>query len=64
MLDGGGTLLVGPNENYYGMGHSSVYHFMGNDYFFCHAYDKNDKGRPKLISKILEWDSEGWPSIH
>ncbi|MBN1925701.1 MAG: arabinan endo-1,5-alpha-L-arabinosidase [Prolixibacteraceae bacterium] len=64
MLEGGGTYIVGPNDDFYGMGHNSAYHFNGNDYFFCHAYDKNDRGRPKLVTKILDWDSEGWPTIH
>ncbi|MCF8359795.1 MAG: arabinan endo-1,5-alpha-L-arabinosidase [Prolixibacteraceae bacterium] len=64
MLEGGGTYIVGPNETFYGMGHNSVYRFKGKDYFFCHAYDKNHKGRPILVVELLDWDSKGWPTIH
>ena len=51
MLDGGGTYLLGPNDDFYDMGHNSVYHFEGKDYLFCHANDKNHRGRPKLVVK-------------
>ena len=63
LIQGGGTLLVKGDENYYGIGHNSVYTFNDIDYMFSHGYDKKDNGRPKLITHILEWDNEGWPVI-
>ncbi len=57
----GGTLVVKGDENYYGIGHNSVYNFNGKDIMFSHAYDKLDKGKPKLIIHELKWNKEGWP---
>ncbi|MCX2680468.1 arabinan endo-1,5-alpha-L-arabinosidase [Galbibacter sp. EGI 63066] len=66
---GGGTLVIEGNENWYGIGHNSVYHFNlptgqagGKDYYFSHAYDANDKGAPKLIVKEITW-VDGWPTV-
>jgi arabinan endo-1,5-alpha-L-arabinosidase len=55
--------LLKGDENYYGVGHNSVYTFNNADYLFMHAYDKKDNGRPKLVTHQLEWDKEGWPSL-
>nr|WP_242528063.1 arabinan endo-1,5-alpha-L-arabinosidase [Muricauda sp. CAU 1633] len=59
---GGGTLLIEGNENWYGVGHNSVYTFDGKDYYFSHAYDANDNGAPKLVVKEITWNN-GWPSV-
>jgi len=60
--EGGGTLVVQGNENWYGAGHNSVYTFNGIDYLFFHAYDAQDGAKPKLKIKELSWD-KGWPTI-
>ncbi|MCM4157299.1 arabinan endo-1,5-alpha-L-arabinosidase [Gramella sp. AN32] len=60
--EGGGTLLLQGNKNWYGAGHNSVYNFDGKDYMFFHAYDANDKGAPKLGIKEVKWKN-GWPSV-
>ncbi len=60
--EGGGTLVVEGNENWYGAGHNSTYTFNGKDYMFFHAYDAQDGAKPKLIVKELSWD-KGWPTI-
>jgi len=60
--EGGGTLLIEGNENWYGAGHNSVYTFDGKDYYFSHAYDAKDNGAPKLVIKEITW-VDGWPSI-
>ena len=60
---GGGTLLIEGNKNWYGAGHNSTYTFDGKDYIFFHAYDANDEGRSKLKVAELEWDSEQWPLL-
>ena len=64
MAQGGGTLVIKGDENYYGIGHNSVYTFDGKDYMFCHGYDVNDKGIPKLLVHTIEWDKDGWPVLH
>ena len=60
---GGGTLLIEGNKNWYGAGHNSTYSFDGKDYIFFHAYDANDEGTPKLKVAELEWDAQGWPKL-
>ncbi|PRX46853.1 arabinan endo-1,5-alpha-L-arabinosidase [Salegentibacter salegens] len=60
--EGGGTLVIQGNENWYGAGHNSTYTFNGKDYMFFHAYDANDEGAPKLKIKELSWD-KGWPTV-
>lgn len=60
--EGGGTLVLKGNENWYGAGHNSVYNFDGKDYMFFHAYDANDEGAPKLGIKEIKW-VDGWPTV-
>jgi arabinan endo-1,5-alpha-L-arabinosidase len=61
MAQGGGTLVLGGNENYHGLGHNAVCHFDGKDYIVFHAYDAKDGGKPKLIIRELRWNSNDWP---
>jgi arabinan endo-1,5-alpha-L-arabinosidase len=61
MSQGGGTLVLGGNENYHGLGHNAVCHFDGKDYIVFHAYDAKDGGKPKLVIRELSWNSNGWP---
>ncbi|MDT0690542.1 arabinan endo-1,5-alpha-L-arabinosidase [Salegentibacter sp. F188] len=63
LTEGGGTLIIEGNENWYGAGHNSTYTFDGKDYIFFHAYDANDNGAAKLKVAELEWDEEQWPSL-
>jgi len=58
----GGTLLVGENERYSGVGHCCVYKFGDKWYFGAHAYDKGLRGASKLFLKHLIWEN-GWPGI-
>ncbi len=61
--EGGGTLIIEGNKNWYGAGHNSVYTFNEKDYIIFHAYDANNNGSPKLKISELAWDIEGWPSL-
>ena len=63
LFHGGGTLVIQGNENWYGAGHCSVYHFDGEDRLFFHAYDAGDNGRSKLKIKTIRWTSDGWPRV-
>jgi arabinan endo-1,5-alpha-L-arabinosidase len=45
------------------LGHNAVYTFDDTDYLVCHAYDKTDEGKPKLLIKKIEWDQHGWPMV-
>lgn len=65
MRMGGGTLLVGPDERFYGIGHNSAYEIkMPNGkkqwYFLSHAYDTEADGRAKVFLRRMKFDKKGW----
>ena len=61
--EGGGTLLIQGDKNWYGAGHNSTYTFDGKDYIVFHAYEIKNNGRPKLEIKELQWDADLWPNV-
>ena len=63
MAHGGGTLVIGPDEKYSGVGHCSVYEFGGRWIFAAHGYDKAKNGASKLVVRDIAWDDEGWPGL-
>ncbi|HEU4552021.1 MAG TPA: arabinan endo-1,5-alpha-L-arabinosidase [Chitinophaga sp.] len=63
MLQGGGTLVLQGNAQWYGVGHNAAYTWDGKDYIIFHGYDAADKGRAKLQVRELDWDKEGWPLV-
>jgi len=63
MANGGGTILLQGNNDWYGVGHNSTYTLNGTDYLIFHGYDAHDEGRPKLIIKKLNWDENDWPLV-
>ncbi|GGZ23814.1 extracellular endo-alpha-(1-_5)-L-arabinanase 1 [Echinicola pacifica] len=63
LYNGGGSLLLEGNEDWFGLGHNSAYHFEGKDYLIFHGYDAHEGGKPKLLSRQIQWDDAGWPSI-
>ena len=62
LTEGGGSLVIEGNKNWYGVGHNSVFTFDGKDYTFMHGYDASDRGLPKLIVKEVNWEN-GWPVV-
>ncbi len=63
MTKGGGSLIIEGDDDFYAIGHNSVYNFDGVWYMYSHGYDAHDEGTPKLMVHILEWDEEGWPYV-
>lgn len=63
LLQGGGTIVIKGNDEWYAAGHNVVATFEGQDYIVFHGYDAADNGKPKLQIKKLSWDKKGWPSI-
>lgn len=60
MDQGGGELLVGPTERYYGRGHNSAYDMPdGRSLFICHAYDAEVGARAKLFVREMTFN-DGW----
>ena len=63
MTNGGGTLVLAGDKDWYGVGHNAVCTFDGVDYLIFHAYDAADNGRSKLRVEPLAWDKDGWPIV-
>lgn len=62
MAAGGGSVILKGNEDWYGLGHNSVYSFDGQDYLVFHAYEAADDGLQKLKIAPIEW-ADGWPVV-
>jgi arabinan endo-1,5-alpha-L-arabinosidase len=62
MTEGGGTLVLEGDANWYGVGHNAVCRFNGTDYLVYHGYDAADKGISKLLIRELQWIN-GWPVV-
>ncbi|UOG76433.1 arabinan endo-1,5-alpha-L-arabinosidase [Hymenobacter tibetensis] len=60
---GGGTMVLEGDKNWFGVGHNSVYNFDNTDYIVFHGYDAADKGHSKLRIEKLSWDADGWPTV-
>ncbi len=60
---GGGTLLLGGDSAWPGLGHNSAYTFDGKDYLVFHAYEAADHGLQKLKIAELTWDADQWPVV-
>lgn len=56
---GGGTLIAKETDDWPAVGHPAAYTFNGTDYLVAHAYDKDEKGRPKLIFAEISRDEDG-----
>jgi arabinan endo-1,5-alpha-L-arabinosidase len=63
MEQGGGTLVLQGNADWFGVGHNAVATFDKVDYLIFHGYDGHDKGRPKLRIEPLVWSATGWPTV-
>jgi len=63
MTQGGGTLLLGGNPAWPGLGHNSTYTLDGRDYVVFHAYEAADNGLQKLKIAEVTWDDEQWPVL-
>lgn len=60
MEKGGGTYLYGSDDEFFGVGHCSVYQFDKKWYFLSHAYDKSRNGEARLFLKEIKFDKDGW----
>ena len=63
MTQGGGTLVLQGDKDWYGVGHNATYTFDGTDYLIYHGYDATDGGKSKLLIRQLNWDAQGWPAL-
>ncbi|NML66581.1 arabinan endo-1,5-alpha-L-arabinosidase [Hymenobacter sp. RP-2-7] len=63
LTQGGGTLVLQGDSNWFGVGHNAVATFDNTDYLIFHGYDAHDQGRPKLRIEPLAWSADGWPTV-
>ena len=63
LAKGGGSLVLGGNPRFPGVGHNSAYRFDDTDYLVFHAYDARDQGRSRLEILPMGWDDSNWPAI-
>ncbi len=64
LLEGGGTVIITGDEDWYAAGHNAVYTFDGTDYIVYHGYDAStERGLPRLRINELAWDQDGWPVV-
>lgn len=61
MLQRGGTLFLESKPPFYGPGHAGIISVARQDWFSCHYYDGNNRGRSRLWVGKLNWDADGWP---
>ena len=62
LVNGGGTLFLGTEDNFIGPGHISIFSDHGNEWFGYHYYDGNTtNGTSKLNLRALRWTEDGWP---
>ncbi len=62
MNEGGGTILLAGDKDWYGVGHNAVCNFNGVDYIIFHGYDAKDHGISKLRIEKLNWEDQ-WPVV-
>jgi len=62
MNEGGGSIVLAGDKDWYGVGHNAVCTFDGIDYLIFHGYDAADRGISKLRIEKLKWP-KGWPEI-
>ncbi len=62
MLKGAGTLLIGRDDKYYGVGHNGLANVNGQWIFVAHGYDRALNGASKLVVRKLSFE-KGWPVL-
>lgn len=63
MAQGGGSLVIGGDKDWVGVGHNSAYTFDGKDVLVLHAYETADRYLQKLKVLDMTWDQDGWPVV-
>ncbi|AWB69139.1 arabinan endo-1,5-alpha-L-arabinosidase (plasmid) [Saccharobesus litoralis] len=63
MAEGGGSIVLQGDENWFGLGHNSIYEFDGKTKLVFHAYDAKDNGAPKLKIVDVTWSDKAWPEV-
>ena len=63
MRNGGGTLVLGTQQEFIGPGHAGIFSENGTNWFSCHFYDGSRGGMSALAINPMRWTTNGWPEI-
>ncbi|MFN3148803.1 arabinan endo-1,5-alpha-L-arabinosidase [Bremerella sp.] len=63
LTQGGGTLILGTQQEFIGPGHAGIVQRDGQSWLGCHVYDGTDRGKSKLALMPLSWSDDGWPQV-
>lgn len=64
LLEGGGTVVLAPDDEYTGVGHCSVTSVTGEaSHIFFHAYSRVRNYDSVLLVRPIRWSEDGWPSV-
>lgn len=63
LREGGGTLFLDTNGRFIGPGHAGILEAGGTNWFSFHFYDSDNRGRPTLDIRRLDWTADGWPAL-
>lgn len=62
MAEGGGSLVLQTEGRWIGPGHNSVLCDGNDDFLVYHTYDAQNRGRPVLQIRPIEWTADHWPA--
>ncbi len=62
LLNGGGSLFLGVQGNYYGPGQVGIFSQNGQDYVSYHYYNGANNGTAAYALQDLYWTSDNWPT--
>lgn len=62
MSKGGGTVVAGSDEKYFGVGHNGLCNVNGQWLFVAHGYERALNGASKLVLRKLVFNN-GWPEL-
>ncbi len=62
MAEGGGSLVLQTEGRWIGPGHNSVLCDGDDDFLVYHTYDAQNRGRPVLQIRPIEWTQDLWPT--
>ena len=63
LMEGGGTVVVGGNDQYPGAGHCAVVSTPEGDMMLFHGYNRDKNYNANLLVRLVSWDNEGWPHV-
>ena len=63
MTEGAGSLLLKKQGRFIGPGHAGVFEEGGRHWLSYHFYDGERDGLPWVEVRLIQWQSDGWPSV-